>query len=71
VTFHAPCPKCRKTDYLRFERVIRANDQTDAYYCGRCDFEWTVVKKPTSPEPRDLSPLPSPRLDGIEPGWRK
>ena len=40
----SPCPECRSTDFVRFEREITGGRVTGNYYCGACDFHWRLIE---------------------------
>jgi hypothetical protein len=34
------CPRCHKTDFVRFEHVINGPNTSEFYFCGACEHEW-------------------------------
>jgi transposase-like protein len=42
------CPRCDSAGLVRFENVIKAGFAERHYYCGGCDYSWTVERDGTS-----------------------
>ena len=40
------CPRCRKTEQVRHENVMRGNDPYINYKCGSCRYSWQVKDTP-------------------------
>jgi hypothetical protein len=38
-----PCRHCKKTGFVRRERVIRGGVSATEYYCGACEHSWTIT----------------------------
>ena len=37
-----PCVHCQRVGFVRRERVIKGGLATSAYYCGACEYGWSV-----------------------------
>lgn len=35
------CPKCKRVDFVRQERLIQGKHAYLSFYCGSCDYTWT------------------------------
>jgi len=42
------CPRCDSAGLVRFENVIKAEAAERHYYCGGCDYSWTVQRDGTA-----------------------
>lgn len=40
------CPRCLRIGLVRYEYVIRGKHTSLDYYCGGCDYEWSVALHP-------------------------
>jgi len=36
------CPRCQDNLFVRAEQVISGRRVTQAFYCGRCNCEWSI-----------------------------
>jgi transposase-like protein len=36
------CPRCQDNLYVRAEQILSGRRVLQAFYCGRCNHEWTV-----------------------------
>ena len=36
------CRRCRKTGFIRTERVIKGASALTVFYCGACGYSWEV-----------------------------
>ena len=52
------CPRCEQVGLVRVETVIRGTKTSKLYYCGSCDYDWSIEDKP---EPPGLVPPPQQR----------
>ena len=48
-----PCPRCRKTGFVRFENVIQGGVSERHYYCGSCTYAWVVSDDGVETQRRD------------------
>jgi hypothetical protein len=39
---HTPCVKCGVVGFVRLEHVISGGRAVTDYYCGHCQYSWTV-----------------------------
>jgi transposase-like protein len=46
------CPRCDSAGLVRFENVIKADSAERHYYCGGCDYAWTVEPDAASGDDR-------------------
>jgi hypothetical protein len=47
------CRRCKKTGFVRVERVIKGNKAERQFFCGACEYTWTVwdeTRPPPDPE---------------------
>jgi transposase-like protein len=44
------CPRCRKTGFVRAERVFKAGNGVTEFVCGACDYNWVEHDETTSSE---------------------
>lgn len=52
------CPRCERIGLVRYENVIKGTKTSKLYYCGACDYDWSVED---APQPPGLIPLPPQR----------
>jgi len=47
------CRFCRRTGFVRLERVITSAHASRHFYCGACDRTWQIEERQSSPpEPK-------------------
>lgn len=69
VPYQIQCPSCTKAGLVRVEHVIKAGSASRAFYCGGCEYTWSIAEQcepMTSPRP----PLPKPRTRSYGPKRR-
>jgi hypothetical protein len=50
---HQPsCPRCHDNLFVRRERILSGRRVTNAFYCGRCNHDWSVESPTYTPERR-------------------
>lgn len=55
------CPRCQRIGLVRYEYVIRGRHTSLDYYCGGCDYEWSVATSPEDSSPAEPAPRRKPR----------
>lgn len=47
------CPRCKKSGFVRVERVIKGTRTFRSYYCGSCNYQWEITENGTSQPPEE------------------
>ena len=69
-TSQPPCPRCQDNLFVRAEQIISGRRVMEAYYCGRCNMDWSVENRHV-PERRRDGERRKHRLDSLLNGLPK
>ena len=58
-----PCARCGTIGFVRWERIISAEESITEFFCGRCEHEWRV----RDADERRKVPRPAKRPSVIRP----
>jgi transposase-like protein len=69
-TDNPACPHCDRNAFVRVEQIISGRRITQAYYCGRCEYEWEI-EGTYMPERRQTERRCNQRLEAASNGLVK
>lgn len=69
-TSQPSCPRCHDNLFVRAEQIISGRRVMEAYYCGRCNMDWSIENM-HAPERRREAERRKRRLDNVLNGFPK
>ena len=63
-TSQPSCPRCHDNLFVRAEQIISGRRVMEAYYCGRCNMDWSIENM-HAPERRREAERRKRRLDNV------
>jgi transposase-like protein len=63
-TSRPSCPRCQDNLFVRAEQIISGRRVMEAFYCGRCNLDWSVENN-HAPERRQTVERRRQRLDDL------